>query len=56
MIESTEIVDAGYVQGGCMVPVDVEGNTGGIGEMSVGARRRPVRAPRREILESLIKT
>jgi hypothetical protein len=46
-----EIVDVGCVPGGCRVPVDVEGNTGGIGEMSVGARGRSVRAPRREIVE-----
>lgn len=51
---STVIVDAERVQDGCMVSNDVEGNTVGIDETSVAARRRQVRAPRREIRERLI--
>jgi hypothetical protein len=40
--------------GGCWATHGIEGDAGGIGEMSGGVQRRPMCPSRREIVESTI--
>jgi hypothetical protein len=54
MVDFTRFVDVRGVVGGCWTARGVEVDAGGIGETPCDVQRRPPRASRREIVESII--